>query len=261
MSFYGMSFVFDGIPCEEFGLMMYDFESHEQENGTIGTEVQISEDRIWGRSKPIHYGVNENDAMKFKLICGVRDSDQRLDRFDIARIAGWLKKPSYRVLKIVQPDMEAYHYKCIITELVPIKVGLTTVGIDATVVCDGPYAYFDSAISTYICKGTSTTIFHNRSNINNYYYPAIVLSTTGGDISVVNMSDNNREMKLLKLPQKEMNITINGEDGTVVSSTGDNIYEFFNFRFLRFARGDNYLVMNGNFNLTIHTEFPVDIGC
>lgn len=260
MSFYGTSFIFDGIPCEEFGLVLYDIESHEQEDGTIGSAVEVSEDRLWGNPNPIHYGTSENEALEIKLVCIVPESDKRLDRFDVAKIAGWLKKPSYRVLKIVQPDMEQYFYKCIFTELNPVKVGLKTIGIEAVALCDGPYAYMCPKMSEYICNGTSTILFFNDSNVNRYYYPKIVVSTNGGTISVVNEMDQNREMKINNLPSKEWTISVDGNSGIIKAQDETNMYQYFNFNFLRLVRGDNKLILNGNFTMTINCEFPMDIG-
>ena len=260
MSFYGTSFIFDGVPCEEFGLMLYDLDSHEQEDGTIGSEVEISEDRIWGNYLPLHYGTSENEALELKIVCVVPEGDKRLDRFDIARIAGWLKKPAYRVLKIVQPDMEKYHYKCIFTKISPIKIGLETIGIEATAICDSPYAYLSAMQMTFSCSGSSTVLLHNYSNVNRYYYPEVVITSSGGDISIVNETDNQRELKFADLPSSSLQITSDGNAGIVKSQDGSDMYKYFNFNFLRLLRGDNKLILTGNFSVDVNCEFPMDIG-
>lgn len=260
MSFYGTSFIFDGIPCEEFGLMLYDLDSHEQEDGTIGTSVNISEDRLWGNPIPIHYGTSENEALTIKLICVVPENNKRLTRFDIAKVAGWLKTPSYRILKIVQPDMDMYFYKCIFTELVPIKIGLETIGIEATALCDGPYAYMASGQLESTCNGTSSILIRNHSNVNRYCYPKVVLSTNGGNVSIINETDNNREMKIENLPLKDFVIDIDGNTGIIKAQDDTNMYQYFNFNFPRLLRGDNKLKLSGNFTMTVNCEFLMDIG-
>lgn len=261
MSFYGTSFVFDGVPSEEFSLMLYDFTSHEQEAGAIGTKVEVSEDRIWGRATPIHYGASEKDALEFKLVCGVPDGNMRLDRFDLARIAGWLKHTDYRTLKIVQSDMELFHYKCIITELVPVMMGLEVIGLEATVLCDGPFAYLDAEHVTYTCDGTADAVFQNRSNINRYYYPDITLAVpAGGDVVITNHADKDREVAFKGLPSSQLAIHMNSMSG-ILDAGGTNVYEFFNFNYPRFVRGGNHLTLTGKFTLSVNAEFPMDIGC
>ena len=262
MSFYGTSFIFDGTACEEFGLMMYDFESNTQEAGTIGSEVKIQEDRLWGRYTPLDYGSNENDPLEFNLIFGVNSGDHRLDRFDVAKIAGWLKQPGYHYLHICQSDMEDFHYKCRITELVPIFISNEIIGMKAKVVCDSPYAYWMPERFSFQCIGTKEIIIHNKSNINRYYYPLMTITTSesGGTIHIIN-NDSGDNFKLSSLPAKSISIEIDGENGILISSDGINVYEYSNFAFPRLLRGDNHISLIGNFSLDMIVEFPFDIGC
>lgn len=261
MSFYGTSFIFDGTACEEFGLMMYDFESNTQEAGTIGSEVKIQEDRLWGRYTPLDYGSNENDPLEFNLIFGVDSGGRRLDRFDVAKISGWLKKPNYRYLQICQPDTEEFQYKCRITELTPIFVSNEIVGMSAKVTCDGPYAYWKPEKLSFQCSGISDIVINNRSNINRYYYPCMTITTAGGSVSILNEDDDGREFKLDSLPSQDITIDIDGENGILVSNNDTNVYNYTNFVFPRLLRGDNHIKLTGDFSLHVVAEFPYDIGC
>lgn len=261
MSFFGTSFVFDGVPSEEFSLMLYDFTSNGQDAGSIGTKIEVSEDRIWGRATSIYYGASEKDALEFKLVCGVPDGNMRLDRLDLARIAGWLKHTDYRTLKIVQPDMEQFHYKCIITELTPIMVGLEPVGLEANVLCDGPFAYMDGTPVTFTCDGTADVVFYNRSNLNRYLYQPVELTVpAGGDVTITNHSDKDEMVAFRGLPSQSITIKVDGHSG-IVDAGAANGYEFFNFTYPRFVRGENHLTLTGKFTMSVNTEFPMDIGC
>lgn len=52
MGFYGNHFSFDGIPCDEFGLAIYDIEGNSQGNSVdIASSGTIIEDWIPAKSK------------------------------------------------------------------------------------------------------------------------------------------------------------------------------------------------------------------
>lgn len=261
MSFYGEVFIFDGVPSDNYGLYLYDFQNNAQSEGTLGTTVDINESRVWGKYSPIHYNVSENTPMEFDLICSVGHGERRLDRFDLAEISGWLKKPGYRYLQILQPDLEQFRYKCIVSMIDLITVGLECVGIKAHIVCDGPYAYFMPETFEYVCNGTSKIIFQNKSNVNGYYYPSMEITTSGGNITIQNLSDGGRQLIFKGIPAGAKTIVMDGINGIVSANDGTNMYEYFNFNFFRCIRGDNSVSLSGNFALKILTEFPADIGC
>ena len=260
MAFYGTTFIFDGIPSEEFGLYLYDFADNAQADGKIGSTVEIHENRLWDSYLPIHYGVSENKAMEFDLICSVDSNEHRLDRFDLAKISGWLKQPGYRYLQIVQPDYEQFRYKSIVSDIELITVGLDVIGLKIHVVCDGPYAYFAPEEIEFTCNNTLFVPFNNRSNINRYYYPKMVIETDGGDIKITNKTDGDREFILSGLPTSTIAITIDGANSIITSNSDLNVYDHFNFCFVRCVRGNNNFSLSGNFKVKFLTEFPVDIG-
>ena len=49
MAFWGDYFIFDGIPCTEYGLRLYEVNGVSPGNGSFPTPAEISEDRISGR--------------------------------------------------------------------------------------------------------------------------------------------------------------------------------------------------------------------
>lgn len=264
MSFYGTSFIFDGVASEEFELMIYDMDSHSQSDNSIGSSVDISDDRVWGKWKPIDYGTSENDPMEFNITFGVMSSDRSLDRYDIAKIAGWLKQPDYKYFTVCQPDMELFRYKVRVTSLSPISVGAMVVALEATMTCDGPYAYMAPIEDTYTITSDTTILYRNRSNINRYYYPKMTIqSKRSSTISIVNQSDGGREFKFVELPDQDLTIEIDCDTQVITSDYDGNIYELCGdvFTFPRLVRGDNSIVVTGACELTIRSEFPFDIGC
>ena len=122
MSFYGTSMLFDGIPCEEMGLVMYDFTSNRQSATTFSSDLEIAEDRIGGRYRSLFYGGAVNAPLTFTMVlCASEDRAERnepLDRWDLQKIAAWLTgHREYKWLSIVQEDMEEIRYRCLISSL------------------------------------------------------------------------------------------------------------------------------------------------
>ena len=127
MSFYGSSFSFDGKSCEDFGLMLYDFDSTKQGNSSFSKE-KVYEDRVMHRPRSIFYGSDYDDSLEFKLVFGADEYSASkgvdIDRQEMEIISSWLTgQNAYKWLVIDQPDMEGIRYRCIITELEMVEVG------------------------------------------------------------------------------------------------------------------------------------------
>lgn len=264
MAFWARSIIYNGIPSETFGLMLYDIENYSQSEGTLGTKISIVEDRIRRRNPPIHYGITNNDPLTFKLVMGVTDQEIRLDRYDLAAIAGWLTGHSeYKWLHICQPDLELVRYRCLITELRQIEIGMLPVAFEATVVCDGPYAYHLPWQHSIVSSGQAEYLCHNPSNVNEYYFPSMVIECPAGttDISIANAADPGRSFALAGLSgTASRSIAVDGETLAVQATDGTDLYENCSLEFLRLVRGDNPLTVNGACTVTLKCEVPMNIG-
>ena len=63
MAFWGTEFIFDGIPCSEYGLMVYHFGSEGQDDVTFQSG-EIIEDRIPYRYDSLIYGLVQNGSLE-----------------------------------------------------------------------------------------------------------------------------------------------------------------------------------------------------
>ncbi|MGM9608346.1 MAG: phage tail domain-containing protein [Oscillospiraceae bacterium] len=264
MAFTGTTFFFDGVSSEQYGLMLCNFDSAKQEAGRVGGKLSIQEDRIARRSTSLHYGVENNEAKEFPLVFVVSDDNRRLDRYDIASIGAWLTGHSdYKELAIMQPDLEGVFYRCIITDLEQIELGMRVVGFTATVSCDGPYAYRRMVRTTIPFNGTTSARYHNMSNVNDYYRPLMEVTCTGTELYIENTTDGTT-FKLSGMPTGTRTIQIDTLNQVMTSSDGIDLYAYWNEgidkHFPRFVRGDNNLTITGEGTLTIQNVFPWNIG-
>ena len=264
MAFYGCEFSFDGIPCFEYGLMVYDFGS-TNENGKFSSTVKISEDRTAWRYTPLHYGATQNTPLTFSFTFGAdvnsMDKKQHLDRWEMEVIASWLTGHSeYKYLEITQPDMEAVRYKCIISNLEYTTYGNLPWAFKCEVTCDSPFAYLYPEINTFNIADTLTTQVNCRASCK-YYYPKLTLKITkGNSFTIINHSDSDRRFEFTNIPAVPITIYVDNENEVITNSRNLNLYNCFNFNFFRMISGYNNFEIIGNAIIDISCEFPINVG-
>lgn len=266
MAFWGCSFVFDEVPCEEYDLMMYDIGGTSNSSGKFASGVSIMEDKTAYRYTPFFYGTKIEDKLKFQLVFGVNqdriDQDKYLERDELEAIATWLTGHNrYKWLYINQNDLTQIGYRCIITGLDLIEFGMVPYALRATVECDSPYAYLPPQSFEYNIDGTARIRFFNDSGHNGYYMPKLEISPTTRNFKIKNITDGNREFAFTNIPTSVSTIDVDNEY-EIISFRDEEInpYLYFNYKFLRLVRGVNELQITGKGKLKILCEFPVNVG-
>jgi len=266
MAFWGHKFIFNEIPCETFDLMMYDIGGESQGDGEFANIVTVVEEVVGSRWRPYFYGVKYEKKQEFDIVFGVNqdriDNQKYLDRYELAEVSTWLAgHEKYLWLEIEQEDMEYIRYRCIITSLSIISYGNIPWALKATVTCDGPYAYLYPQEFRYEVNGEIELQFYNESSHNGYYKPEIYIEVkSGSDFSIVNNSDDYHTIRFTGLPSSIRNIYVNNDTEVITTPTGEDVYKYCNFQFLRLKRGYNILKIVGCGVLTLRCEFPISIG-
>lgn len=266
MAFWGNEFIFDDIPCSEFGLMVYHFGSNGQEDASF-QNGNIVEDRISARYDALTYGLVQNQSLEYTLVFGANmesmDANSSLDRYDVEAIAAWLTGHSSRKwLVISQSDMEPFRYKCMISELRLITYGDMPWAFSCKVSCDSPFAYTFPSVYAYAVNGESQVRLFNRSSYNGFYRPNMEISIySGNSVSIQNLSDNSRIFQFSELPGgRSLVIYVDNKNQVITNNMDLNLYPCFNMKFMRLVRGDNILKITGHVEVKFICEFPVNIG-
>ena len=266
MAFWGNEFIFDDVTCTEFGLMIYHFGSEEQDDVTFKTGEPI-EERLASRYDSLMYGLTQNQALEYTLVFGANieslDAYSFIDRYEVEAIAAWLTgHDSRKWLTIVQDDMNAFRYKCIISDLKLITYGDLPWAFSCKVVCDSPFAYTFPEETTITVSGNKQFRFFNRSSYNGMFRPLLEITIIDGDsITIENLSDNGRTFSFNGLPDgNPFTIYVDNKNQVITNSLDLNLYPYFNMKFLRLIRGDNLLRITGNATIKFICEFPVNIG-
>lgn len=264
MSFYGSSFSFDGVACEEFGLMLYDFNNTTQGNSVFG-KSKIYEDRVPLRTRSLFYGADYEDALEFKLVFGADEyaasKGEDIDRQEMEAISMWLTgHNAYKWLTIDQPDMAGIRYRCIINDLEMVEVGFSKWALSCTVHCDSPFAYTYPMSYEYTVSGSLSAVLSSRSSINRPYLPKVTVNLpSGGDFSIENV-ETGATFQLKAVPKSVGLITFDAENGVLSCASGLNMYKYCNFKWPTLLSGDNHLNFTGYGTVTFTCEFPVNVG-
>lgn len=263
MSFYGSSFSFNGISCEEFGYMLYDFHTTEQGASSFASGTKIHEDRVPNRIRSIYYATTEESPLEFTLIFGANEhaanAGEPIDRQEMEVAAHWLMNlDGYKWLIIDQPDLYGIRYRCIITDLKMLEYAGNKWAFSCKVHCDSPYAYTMPQTFSYQFHGTTHVNLHSRSTVNQPYYPEIELTMSQGQSCSIGIGD--MVMTFQNVPNTPETFMINCETGIVSSVTGTNPYQYFNFVYPSLRPGLNKIVLTGEGIVKLTCSFPVNVG-
>lgn len=266
MSFWGHSFSFNGIPCEDFQLMMYSIDGISHSDGKFASVSIIEEDNP-SHWKPYFYGTKFEEKLSFTIVFGVdqdRIDEQRyLTRDELEGVAAWLiGHDRYLWLEIHQEDMEYVRYKCIVTNLEIVEFETIPWALKATFVCDSPFAYMYPQTFEYTVSGRTDIVLYNESSHNGFYMPLIEFYfDESRSLQIKNNSDPNGTPLDCNFPSSVSHVTVDNENCLVSTNDEDvNPYEYINYGFLRLVRGYNNLEIHGSGILYITCEFPVNIG-
>jgi len=262
MALEGDRFIFDGIPSDYYNLMLYTFDGSGKEESDLGTNVKIIEDRISRRCDGLHYGTTKNDQLTFPITFGSLDY---LDQYDVDVIAGWLTgHNTYKILEIPQPDMEYVRYKCFLNNMKKVTIAGVPIAFTCDVVCDSPFAYSYPMDYVYIVNGETSVSLFNKTSFNGNLYPKMTITPSNltSEISIQNLSDNNRIFKFTDIPYSSgMIINIDNKNQLITTNITDlNLYPKFNNKFFRLIKGQNNLLIKGNGIITITCEYPMKVG-
>lgn len=281
MGFTAMRFSFDRVPCEKFGLRIFDIDNNNNEATPFASTGSLQTDVIPSAGRVFLYGRAYDTPLEFKLVFGLDpcmlDENDYLDRYDMDAIANWLTGPNtYRWLEIEQPDMEMVRYHCVISSLEPIQIAWLPWAFTAMVTCDSPYGYKFPKTQTLLSSPgsavTNRTIYvNNTSTLNRLYYPKMRIELASpdgpaGGIAISNVTTGQTAAKSFAISglRSTAVFDVDNEMGIITSQTAGitNPYQYFNFQWLALAKGKNELEVNTSAGcvLTMICEFPVNYG-
>lgn len=248
MGFYAKNFIYDGIMSSEYGLSI---TSSSDSDSTSGADVNLYTQQIYRRPKLYLTGVQQSPALSIPIDINV---PVELSATEDSVISKWLfGSLNYKKLQIVQPDMQYVYYNCIIAGKQTKRVGNIIRGYSGVISCDSPFAWeFPKTISRSYNEhnylSVDSFVINNTSDNADYTYPTVsfTMNSYGGDLSIINSSDSNRNFLFTGLLPNEV-ITVDSDLQIITSSLGYNrLPNFIDYNYMRYVKGANDLVVSGN---------------
>lgn len=262
MSITALSFSYNGVDSEDYGLYIGEINPSSVKNTMASTNTEFIQDFLPTRSENFIYGVRQSErnlTFKIKLF-----SYDFLSKNDVSYIDNWLfsnKQP--KRLMFMQEDMATYSYMAIFEKNEIISVGNKIIGFECDIICDSSYAIEQEKTEVYQVNSAKdvSVRFNNLSGGINYLYPKIewTCNKDNGSLQIVNKNDNNRTFIITGLRNGEK-ITID-RYFQIKSSMGLLRSENCNKKWLRFVNGiNNFTVKGDTSNLYITYQFKKAIG-
>lgn len=245
MSFYGTSFIFDGVPSEKYNLYIAKLGGSFDSSSSGGAGLTLI------KNKPIRQPNHQVIGYKFEAVLEFElslycDDEQGLDRNLVSQIRSWLfESPGYKKLEIMQNDLYDTYFNCILKNDRVQNVGGLVRGFTCTVECDAPWAWGPPTLlrQSNITKG-KILHYYNESHSPTYTYPQITIkmpATDVSDLTIINVTDNNREFKLTKLKGGDL-LHIDNQTQYMYRESGLPLLKDFNYAWLRLLPGNNKLL-------------------
>lgn len=262
MSFWGRSFVFNGVPSETYNVYISSPDGGDVEIDASNT-VEVLRQSIYRRVRPYLFGVAQNEILTFPVSV---NAPNELTAVDSRLIQRWLfGHNNYKNLQIVQPDLQDVVMYAMMNNPKLKRNGNYIVGFTFDCECDSPFGWTFPVTKTYTYTSNpngAPIVFNNQSDDNYYNYPIMefTMDVFGGDLTIVNTSDNSRVFQFIGLAAGET-VTVNNSLEILSSSTGLLRLSTFNKKFFRFVPGVNVLNVTGDISsLKFTYEFARKLG-
>lgn len=234
MAYEAEHILYDGISSERFGLCL--FNNNGGLDTASGSSFSMMRTPLRGGLIYVSLGKEPTEPLEFKFSMF---SKTPLDAQMQGAIHKWLFGKAYKELRIVQPDMTSLRIGCVFTEIEFLQNGNQTVGV--SVVGEGDSCYFRGEDGVIDVTGTDGSFFiMNLSDCNEYIYPyvEIAMASGGGDVSIINTTDGNREFSITGLSGDEI-VSFDNLRKIITSSSGIRRLSNFNKKWIRLVPGRN----------------------
>lgn len=244
MGFKGIKFVFNGIPCEQYDLMIASI-GDSKDSSSCGTISEIIKDKTSRQKEYSVYGVNHSEPLKIDITFF---SKEFISRQKFGAIQKWLEVPYYAKLQIVQEDMQDSFYYCMFTKIEARYFGSNIIGLSATMECNSPWSYSDNkVILLNDLTGKNRIAFFNATDDYSYIYPIVTIKTeVSGNLVIKNTSDKDRTLEIKGLQAKD-EFVIDNDLQVIKTINGLDVFPKCNHKWLRLVSGQNILEVEGSF--------------
>ena len=182
MSMFCKEFIFDGISCKEYDLIICSFDGGKSGTATAGSNIEYTTFKAPNSNKWFATGSAYKEQLTFTFsICKFRCNssfNQPLSERELAFLMRWLVRKDYKYLNFIQEGYEYIHYNCQINAE-KYEVGGKCYGLTLTVVCDAPFGWSDIKTTTISSSGSKSVDIYDASDEIGLIYPSVDIFVRG----------------------------------------------------------------------------------
>lgn len=261
MNLSGNYFEYNGISSRKYGLIFAHIKTKPFESLIGETETTV----LFNKRNKKNYIIDEKyDKAHISFQAEVVTAeDHSIDIFERREIEKWLfHKHNYGKLYVdmdSDDNGETYEYvegvqkrlylNCRLLNPEKIEVASRFIGYRFDVECDSCMAWQDKTVCSFNYDAYSTSASPNvivDTDLDDYVYPRVIITTgsSGGDITIINISDDATRATSFVGLMPNHQIIMNGDGVNYIS--GDDYSRFSNKNFIRLLDGENNFSIIGN---------------
>jgi phage-related protein len=246
MSFFGFSFIYDGVSSELYGLVISSIGSSSEGESSMGSGINPITKKLLRNPVEYFYAVEQSPVLDFTMSV---TSEYPISGDQRSLIGQWLfGQQGFKKLRILQQDLQEIYFDCIFMESSAIYVGNICRGFKIKVRSNSPFAWGRTVTrtKTFTDIANESLSLMNFSDNSYYTYPNLAFTTSGIGtyFEIINSTDGSRVMSFTNLSAGET-ITMDNARQIISSSTGLKRITKFNKHWLRLLPGVNRLLISG----------------
>lgn len=257
MDLSGCRFIYAGVPSERYGLQFVNCDTSEYKQINGGTKST----NIYNRRSKRNYFVCDDysdSPVSFDIEIAAC-SGEAFTPAELREIERWLfnRKGYYKLYiqeedgiegetyDIVDVQKKHYYVNCRFTNPSKLIGSGGVIGFKATLESDSHLLRQDATSVTFTLSGNQSFTVMADTDMNEYIYPKVTFTvgSSGGDISVVNNSDDSTRLTGFRGITAGIEFTMNGELNYI---SGNNYTKFYDRNFIRLLPGENSIAVTGD---------------
>lgn len=229
-------FEYDGVLLSDLGFMICQFdESGGFVSSSAGSTLNITTVAQNSGRRHIIVGADYKDRNEQSFSICKRDGS-RVTSDEYGLIMRWLNRSVFCELTILTLDWQRIHFMCTFN-LAKVEHRGSIIGFDLTAITNSTFGWGDPIQDDFVIPsaGDSHDILDESDEIG-YSYPDSIKITcnASGDLMIVNSTEPGRKTVITGCVTGEV-IQFNGKTFEISSDSEDNIYDRFNYNYVRIS--------------------------
>lgn len=268
MEIFSKDLLLGDFRISDLGLMVASFDYKGESEDEINITPSAIEKFIGYNPVPVYLGQKYENKLSptvtlIKNPCIYNGSNYFTEKElrSILRVITGTK--GYQWMKVINHEIdEDIWYKAKVLNVSYKRVGGNIVGIILEMMCDSPFAWSNkNEIVINAKQDKKFCIFNNTDDLNNYVLPFVeITSSTTGNISIVNLSDNSWTTEIKNMKANET-VIIDSKRGIVLSNINHNLLlNDTNLHWFRLIPDKNEYVSNTDITIKFRFRVPRKVG-